>query len=236
MRTKNMFLLGFGFAIFVLILFNQEILAFTHNLITSKWIEGRSSTEVEEKQTVCTIALPAIPFTVSGSKKPIEQFSVENMDFSQVLSLNEIFIYLSSQENRQRVLARALQLNDGQHSNACVYFISETLRQNNVLIPEATSNTNQLMAQLNHLGWRCNPDYKDLRPGDICFTTSESDSSGTPSHTYVFMGWVSPDNDFAMVCDNQADRYGSVYHKRNITKIYIYKGEKKEAFQFFMRQ
>ncbi len=72
---------------------------------------------------------------------------------------------------------------------------------------------------------------------DICFTMDSNHGNGAPAHTYVFMAWVSPDNyDYAMVCDNQADRYGTVYHKRNIAKLDVYNGEEKETFQFSMRK
>ncbi|HUX47295.1 MAG TPA: hypothetical protein VMV58_04715 [Desulfosporosinus sp.] len=65
----------------------------------------------------------------------------------------------------------------------------------------------------------------------------KNNGNGAPAHTYFFMAWVSLDNyDYAMVCDNQVDRYGTVYHKRNIPIIGTYNGEEKEPFQFFMRK
>ena len=115
--------------------------------------------------------------------------------------------------------------------------MAEALRQNGVDIPNVTCTTSGLIAQLNGKGWTRNLDYNNLRPGDICFTTDKNNGNSAPSHTYVFMNWLSPHNyDYAMVCDNQADRYGTVYNKRNIDKINVYNGEKKEVFQFFMRK
>lgn len=152
-------------------------------------------------------------------------------------SMEGIFAYLQEESNRQKALDNALQLNDGQHNNACVYFISAVLRLNNTDIPLDICDTSGLVSQLKGRGWQTYFDYRELRLGDICFTMNSSDRSGTPSHTYVFMGWLAPDSyDFAMVCDNQADRYGAVYHQRNIAIIAIHKGEKKEAFQFFLRK
>lgn len=156
---------------------------------------------------------------------------------SEVYSQNNIYLYLSSEENRKKVMKRALQLNNGQYVNACVYFAAEVLRQNRVFIPDTVSRTMELTAQLKNKGWVEYKDYRQLQPGDICFTTDIYGGSGSPSHTYVFMNWISPGNyNYAMVCDNQEDRYGTIYHVRNIAKPDVYNGEKKEAFGFFLRK
>lgn len=176
-----------------------------------------------------------LPATAPKSK-PLVPVPVDKVNSSTVFSQNKLFNYLSVEGNRQIVIQSALQLNNGQYTNACVYFVAEALRQNGVDTPVATCNTTGLIAQLEAQGWAYNSDYKNLQPGDICFTMDQNHGEGAPAHTYVFMGWVSPDNyDYAMICDNQADRYGIVYHKRNIVKLDVYKGEEKEAFHFFMR-
>ncbi|MDR3586696.1 MAG: hypothetical protein P4L59_15485 [Desulfosporosinus sp.] len=162
---------------------------------------------------------------------------MDTINSSEVLSQNKLFNYLCVETNRQIVLEKALPLNNGQYANACVYFMAEALRQNGVVIPNATCNTTGLIGQLKDQGWTRNSDYKKLRPGDICFSMDNNHGNGAPAHTYAFMAWVSPDNyDYAMVCDNQADRYGTVYHKRNIAKLDVHNGQEKEAFQFFMRK
>lgn len=156
---------------------------------------------------------------------------------SEAYSKNSIYVYLSSEENRKKVMKMALQLNNGQYVNACVYFAAEVLRQNGVFIPGTVSRTMELTAQLKNKGWVEHQDYRQLQPGDICFTTDIYGGSGPPSHTYVFMNWVSPgDYSYAMVCDNQEDRYGTIYHVRNIARPDVYNGEKKEAFRFFLRK
>lgn len=166
--------------------------------------------------------------TISNVKRLIQEQEKEH---------NRLFDYLSEEANREVVIQRALQLNYGQHTNACVYFVAEALRRNGVNTPDATCNTIGLIAQLEDKGWTRSTDYKSLRPGDICFTMDQNHGKGAPAHSYVFMSWVSPDNyDYAMICDNQADRYGAVYHKRNIVNLDVYKGEEKEPFHFFMRK
>lgn len=156
---------------------------------------------------------------------------------SEVYSQNNIYVFLSSEENRKKVMKRALQLNNGQYVNACVYFAAEVLRQNGVFIPDNVSRTTELITQLKNKGWVEYQDCRQLQPGDICFTTDIYGGSGPPSHTYVFTNWVSPGNyDYAMVCDNQEDRYGTIYHIRNIARPDVYNGEKKEAFRFFLRK
>lgn len=163
--------------------------------------------------------------------------NVKRLIQGQEQGQSELYNYLSIEGNRQIVIKRALQLNNGHYTNACVYFVAEALRRNGVDTPDATCNTLGLIAQLEDKGWTRSLDYKSLRPGDICFTTDQNHGQGAPAHTYVFMSWISPDNyDYAMICDNQVDRYGTSYHKRNIAELDVYKGEEKEPFHFFMRK
>ena len=131
-------------------------------------------------------------------------------------------------------MKKALQLNNGKYVNTCVYFISE-IRQNGVDILNVTCNTTELIAQLNVKGWTRSLDYKNPCPGDICFIADKNNGNNAPSHIYVFMAWLSRDNyNYAMVCDNQANRYESIYHKRNIVKSRYITGIKKEEFSYFI--
>ena len=172
---------------------------------------------------------PPIPATVPNPK-PVVQLPVDDINALKEFSQNKFFNYLSLESNRQNVLKKALPLNNRHYVNACVYFMAEALRQTGVVIPNTTCNTTELISQLKNKGWTRNSDYKNLRPGDICFTMDNNHGNGAPAHTYVFMGWISPNNyDYAMVCDNQADRYGTVYHKRNLMYTMV---KKKKLFNF----
>lgn len=163
---------------------------------------------------------------------------MESLNAIKKLPEQKLFNYLSEENNRQKVMKGVFRLNYGRTMNGCVYFVAEALRQNGIDIPNATANTAQLLAQLKNKGWTTIvKDYKQLQPGDICFTTDGMGGDGDPSHTYIFMGWASTDNyDYAMVCDNQESSYGSVYHKRNIVKTERIKGEKKDIFRFCIRK
>lgn len=222
MRNKWKFLLGSSIVVAALILSHKEIRSIIQ--VSAGSVAQKSDGEVKSSST------PPNP-------KPVVSVPVDKLDSSKSILQNKRFNYLSVEGNRQNVMKRALQLNNGQYRNACVYFVAEALRQNGVDIPVSTCNTAGLIAQFKNRGWTRSSDYKKLLPGDICFSMDNNNAIGVPAHTYVFMAWASPDNyDYAMVCDNQADRYGTIYHKRNIVKIEVYKGEEKEPFQFFMRE
>lgn len=104
---------------------------------------------------------------------------------------NDMYNYLSNKGNRINVYNSAVKLNGNSSANTCVYFVSEVLRKNDVNIPGSVCNTSQLISYLKDKGWKKNTDYKQLKPGDICFTTDESgNKDGIPSHTYIFMKWA----------------------------------------------
>jgi hypothetical protein len=157
-------------------------------------------------------------------------------DNSNELSLNKkIFDYMNKQENRDSVMNAALILSNDKYENDCVFFVAEVLRRLNVDLSKGVSNTYQLMYQLNKRGWKKYSDYKELIPGDICFTTN--DNSGYPTHSYIFMKWEKKDSyGYAYVVDNQKNIYGNIYHIRNISKVDVYRGTQKEAFAFFLRK
>lgn len=160
--------------------------------------------------------------------------SVNNNNVS--LNLNQrIYNYMNKPVNRDSVMKQALILNNGKYENDCVFFVSEVLRRLNVDLSEEVSNTYQLMYQLDKRGYKKDINYKKLIPGDVCFTTS--DNSGYPTHSFIFMKWEKKDNyDYAYVVDNQQNKYGAIYHKRNIAKSDVYNDSSKEAFAFFLRK
>lgn len=150
----------------------------------------------------------------------------------------QIYQYIGYENNQQSVFNAAIALNGDKSSNSCVYFVSEVLRRNGIAVPRNTANTIQLVLSLTLRGWSWDTDYKKLEPGDIAFTTdSMGDKKGIPSHTYVFMGWVSEGSyDYAYICDNQAKDYENrIYHIRNISSRDNVDGKSKDAFSFFMR-
>jgi len=154
-------------------------------------------------------------------------------------SLNQnIYNFLENDKNRKDVYGAAIELNQGSSANTCVYFISEVLRRNNLNVPKETNNIDQIIPILEDSGLEKQRNYKNLMPGDICFTTnSKGDKNGIPTHIYVFMKWVVEGSyDYAYICDNQAKDYkDKVYHIRNINVIDKSNGYDKDAFSFFMK-
>jgi|GEM_PF-5448301 len=150
----------------------------------------------------------------------------------------QIYQYIGDESNRQSAFSAAIALNGNKSANSCVYFISEVLRRNGIAVPSNTANTVQLVLELAQRGWSWGTDYKELKPGDIAFTTDSTGRKiGIPSHTYIFMGWVSEGSyDYAYICDNQAKDYDNkIYHIRNIRDRDNVDGKSKDAFNFFMR-
>lgn len=143
---------------------------------------------------------------------------------------NQLYQYMNYEKNQLSVLDTAQKLHDGNLHNACVYFVSESLRRIGINIPKSTSTTDILTSELKSKGWKVNSDLTKLLPGDICFTTLESDKV-RPVHTYIFMGWKEPGNyNYAYICDNQAYKYGISYHIRNIN----FAINNSSAFSYFM--
>lgn len=153
-------------------------------------------------------------------------------------SIKKVYNYLKDENNQRKVYNKAVKLNGGDSANTCVYFVSEVLRRNGISIDESTCNTEQLINILKDKGWKKINNYKELEPGDLCFTTdSLGNKKGISSHTYIFMGWVEEGSfDYAYICDNQAKDYNNqVYHIRNIAVVDDANGFTKDAFSFFMR-
>lgn len=151
--------------------------------------------------------------------------------------VGNIYSSMINNENRMKAYNRAVALNSGKTTNTCVYFLSEVLRMNGEKIDDSICNTTEILGIMKKDGWKIERDYKKLKPGNICFTTDERlDKNGTPTHTYIFMGWKKEGKyDYAYICDNQAKDYqGKIYHLRNIAKVEKVKGNTKEPFSFFI--
>ena len=133
--------------------------------------------------------------------------------------------YLKSAANISSVLNRAVVLHGGDASNLCVYFSSEAMRRIGVAVPKSTCTTGEYLSYLRTHAWIPSYNIKELTPGSICFTTPGLHGYN-PTHTFVFMGWVTAGNySLAYVADNQ----GNSVHVRNmgVTKA-------TEAFGLFM--
>ncbi|KEH91846.1 peptidoglycan amidohydrolase family protein [Clostridium novyi] len=152
---------------------------------------------------------------------------------ASVNQLNDrLFNYLKLSEKRAVSYYRAKQLNNKSEKGLASIYIAQVLRDNGYKMDNSVINTASLVRALQKDGWKIISDYKQLKKGDICFTTSAK-SSGPPAHTYVFMGWVQEGKtDYAYVSDSQVAEYGNTYHKRNIDST----TPKKEKFAFFMRK
>ncbi|GAA0181045.1 hypothetical protein SH2C18_36340 [Clostridium sediminicola] len=169
----------------------------------------------------------------------IKTFVIPNLySFKNRSNLHKnVYNFLQNKNNRSLAYSSAVKLHDGNPSNTCVYFVSEVLRRNNCEIPNHMSNVGNFIPFLKEKGWIKKTDYKDLKPGDICFSTDKYGSkTGVPSHTYVFMSWVEEGNyDYAYICDNQARDYNDkIYHIRNIAITDKVNGFTKDPFNFFM--
>ena len=150
---------------------------------------------------------------------------------------DKIYAFLQTKQNRETVYSNSIKLNNGESANTCVYFVSEVLRENDYKVPKDMANISNFLDFLEKRNWKKNFDYKQLKPGNICFSTDESGNKyGIPTHTYIFMGWVNDGSyDYAYICDNQAKDYqNKIYHIRNINCKDTVNGFEKDAFSFFM--
>lgn len=146
---------------------------------------------------------------------------------------NNLYEYLDIEENRVSVLKKAVDLNNGSKRGITVYLLSEILRSNTYDIPERTSSVKELLTALTSMDFKKNTDFTQLEKGDICFTTDMPDSPGTPSHAYIFMGWVEDGKtDYANICDGQVEEFGNILHKRNISIATA----QKDQFSFFLKK
>ena len=197
----------------------------------TKFITNRG--EIQMKKLMMVVGIVVLTSIIIFLKNRYQYVQAENSNLS-----GEVYNFLESKANQREVYNAAIELNQGSSENTCVYFIAEVLRQNNFKVPEQTSNTKQIVSLLKEKGLKEQSDYKNLMPGDICFTTDNNGGrSGDPTHTYIFMKWVKQGNyDYAFICDNQAKDYeDKVYHTRNINVKATSNGFDKDEFAFFMR-
>lgn len=153
-----------------------------------------------------------------GIKNPPE--SVKNTTSYKVAS------YLQSDSNVDSVGHAAVALHGGDQSNNCVYFSSEALRRVGVNVPLSMANTKRYVPYLKSTGWKQNFNIGSIAPGNIAFTTN--DVTGNPSHTFVFLDWVNPDDHTeAYVADNQS----SGVHVRSMVATFL-----TDAFAFFFKR
>ncbi len=133
------------------------------------------------------------------------------------IALNEkIAKYIQDKNNRQKSFKEAVSINKGSEKGVSVIFISQLYRNNGYDIPKNTISTKGLLEDLKKKNWTKETDYNKLQKGDICFTTV--DSADSPSHAYIFMGWVKEGKtDYAYVCDGQTSDYDDTLHKRNLS-------------------
>lgn len=165
----------------------------------------------------------------------ISYFLISSLENKNINS--NLYNFMKNKSSREKVFSEAIRLNNGSSANTCVYFIAEALRMNGESIDNSICNTSQLLNSMEKGGWKKEKDYKKLKPGDICFTTDQKlNKNGIPSHTYIFMGWLSEGNyEYAYICDNQAKDYkGEIYHIRNITKAENVGINQKDPFSFFL--
>lgn len=144
---------------------------------------------------------------------------------------SKIYTYLTDSKNRTTSLNKATALNKGNSKGLATTFVAQVLRDNGYTISDKIINTDALVKQLENDGWEKITDYNKLEPGDVCFTVKST--SGAPSHTYIFMGWVQAGKtDNGYIVDSQISEYKDTYHQRNISVS----TPKKDKFDFFMRK
>lgn len=145
----------------------------------------------------------------------------------------KIYEYLNVEANRTDLLKKAVVLNKGSQKGVTIYLLSEILRSNSFDIPASTSSVEQFMKSLISMDWKKNGNLAQLEKGDICFTTDVPKKPGVPSHSYVFMGWVTDGKtDYAYVCDGQIEDTSDILHKRNVS----ISTTTKDKFSFFLRK
>lgn len=198
----------------VSIIMIKQAFVFTINL-------AKNNTEVEEKQNI------------ANSNTNTNTDTKEQKQESVTLPFNtNIYNFLNTKANRDKTLKEAISLNGGQSTGVSSIFIAQILRDNGLNISKSAINTKKLIAELEKNNWKQITDYKKLQKGDICFTTSSSKTKA-PTHTYIFMGWVTEGKtDYAYVCDSQTSEYKDTLHKRNLSVS----TPKKDKFSFFMRK
>lgn len=227
-NSRNVNVIFAAFGIPLCIIFTLTILqmfSFSVNLV-------QASTKSSEVEIVSTINTDSTKTASSDEKEVTSSTGNASNNESVDIQLNlKLTTYLKENENRKTSLDKATALNDGSDKGLATMFIAQILRDNNYAIPEKVINTQALVSHLEKDGWEKITDFNKLQEGDICFTSKSK--SGAPSHTYIFMGWVTEGKtDYGYIVDNQLAEYKDTYHKRNISVA----TPKKDKFDFFMRK
>ncbi|EJO5347822.1 hypothetical protein NRP93_001914 [Clostridium botulinum] len=166
----------------------------------------------------------------SKNDTKISKENNEKIENKQIHLNEKISKYIEDKNNRQKSFKEAVSINKGSEKGASVIFISQVYRDNGYEIPKNTISTKGLLEALSKKNWTKETDLKNLQKGDICFTSE--DRSGSPSHAYIFMGWVKEGKtDYAYVCDGQTSDYDDTLHKRNVS----ISTPKKDKTAFFMK-
>jgi len=215
---NNVVVLGLVVVIVAIILFsilmNTSIMKPKTDVATNKSIAKSTNNSLPTKATNATKV--AKPSTI----KPVE-------------APTKIYEYLNVEANRTSVLKKAVKLNDGSRKGVTVYLLSEILRSNAIAIPAKTITVKQLKESLISMGWKKDTRFTQLKKGDICFTTDMPGKTGSPSHAYVFMGWVKEGKtDYANICDGQLEEFNTIIHKRNLSVSTT----QKDKFSYYLRK
>ncbi|MDU6878220.1 hypothetical protein ACQX0N_01620 [Clostridium tepidum] len=194
--------------VIVCILVVKQMVSFSFNLVKDDSSNKNNGTEI----------------TNNVNKKNVSKKTEE-------IALNKkIAKYIQDKNNREKSFKEAVSINKGSEKGVSVIFISQLYRNNGYDIPKNTISTKGLLEELKKKNWTKETDYTKLQKGDICFTTV--DSAGSPSHAYIFMGWVKEGKtDYAYVCDGQTSDYDDTLHKRNLS----ISTSKKDKIAFFMK-
>ena len=122
--------------------------------------------------------------------------------------------YLSRVDNDRSVRREVLSWHRTMR-NGCVAFASTALRRIGVAVPERGLRDGEGVSRITRafssfleeeLGWRRVVRVRDLRVGDLVFTTDAPCCPGYPAHVFVFEGWQSRARGVALATDNQARR------------------------------
>lgn len=209
---NNVIVLGLGIVVVSIIIFSI--------FMNSSLMRPKADITLDKETNIEVSEAVKNPDADSSSTKPAE-------------TKNNIYEYLSVEKNRASDLDKAIKLNNGNQTGLTVYLLAEILRANTYDIPTDTSTVKGLVENLTSKGWKKNTDFNELEKGDICFTTDLPESPGSPSHTYIFMGWVEDGKtDYANIVDGQIQEFDKVLHERSISVS----TPQKDKFSFFLKK
>lgn len=228
-KNGNIIFVAFGIPLLIIFALTiTQMFSFSINLVQAK----SKSSQVEIVSNIpVTTKTESTGNTSTDNKETVSPTNSTSNDISTDKLNTKIEAYLKENENRKASLDKAIALNNGSEKGLATMFIAQILRDNGYDIPQTVINTKGLVSKLEEDGWEKVTDFNELEKGDICFTVKAP--SGAPSHTYIFMGWVTEGKtDNGYIVDNQVSEYNDTYHERNISVS----SPKKDKFDFFMRK